>query len=123
MLPSLIRLSGLAAMLGIVLWPLWFVIHLSVGSGEPGSPAYERYELVNRLLPLVLLPVVVGFIGLHAAQRKSYGRLGTVGFITVLVGFIVIIAGSVGEFWLFSDQPYMRPNGRQIGRASCRERV
>lgn len=110
---NLVRLSGLAAMLGGVLWPLWFVIHLSVGSGEPGSPAYERYELINRLLPLALLPVVVGFIGLHAAQRRSYWRLGTVGFATVLIGFMVIIAGSVGEFWLFSDQPYMRPNGRQ----------
>jgi hypothetical protein len=29
--------------------------------------AYERYEAYNRLLPLVLLPVMVGFLGLHAA--------------------------------------------------------
>ena len=113
MTPNLIRLTGLAAMLGGVLWPLWVVIHLSVGSGEPGSAAYERYELVNRLLPLDLLPVVVGFIGLHAAQRRNYGRLRTAGFATILVGFMLIIAGSVGEFWLFSDQPYMLPNGRQ----------
>jgi uncharacterized membrane protein YedE/YeeE len=100
-------------MLGGVLWPLWVVIHLSVGSGEPGSAAYERYEFVNRLLPLTLLPVVVGFIELHAAQRSSHGRLGAAGFATVLVGFMLMIAGSVSEFWLFSDQPYMLPNGRQ----------
>ncbi len=110
---ALIRWSGLAAMLGGVLWPLWFLIHLSVGSGEPGSAAYERYELVNRLLPLALIPVVVGFVGLHAVQRRSYGRLGAVGFATVLVGFMLIIAGSVSEFWLFSNQPYMQPNARQ----------
>jgi hypothetical protein len=66
----------------------------------------RRYELVNRPLPFALLPVVVGFVGLHAAQRRSYGRLGTAGFATALVGFMQITAGSVGEFWVFSDQSY-----------------
>ena len=103
---NLVRLSGLVAVLGGVLWALWGVVEQSVGWGQPGSTVYERYELINRLLPFVLLPVVVGFIGLHAAQRRSYGRLGTAGFATVLVGFMVIIAGSVGEFWVFSDQSY-----------------
>ena len=65
---NLVRLSGLAAMLGGVLWPLWAGIEQSVGWGEPGSAAYERYELVDRLLPVALLPVIVGFLGLHAAQ-------------------------------------------------------
>jgi hypothetical protein len=99
-------------MLGGVLWPLWAILHLSIGWGEPGSAAYERYELVNRLLPLVLLPVMVGFVGLYAAQRSNVGRLGTAGFTTVLGGFMLIIAGSVGEFWVFSEQAYALPNGR-----------
>jgi hypothetical protein len=103
---NLVRLSGLAAMLGGVLWAMCGVVEQSVGWGEPGSAAYERYELINRLLPFALLPVVVGFIGLHAAQRRRYGRLGTAGFATGLVGFMLITAGSVGEFWLFSDQSY-----------------
>jgi hypothetical protein len=106
MASNLVRISGLVAMLGGVLWALWGVVEQSVGWGQPGSTVYERYELINRLLPFVLLPVVVGFIGLHAAQRRSYGRLGTAGSATVLVGFMVIIAGSVGEFWVFSDQSY-----------------
>jgi uncharacterized membrane protein YedE/YeeE len=54
-----------------------------------------------------------GLHWLHAAQRRSYGRLGAVGFATVLVWFMLIMAGSESEFWLFSDQPYVRPNGRQ----------
>ena len=103
---SLIRWSGLAAMLGGVLWALWAGVEQSIGWGEPGSSAYERYELVNRLLPFALIPVVVGFIGLHVAQRRSFGRLGTAGFATALVGFMLITAGSVGEFWVFSDQSY-----------------
>jgi hypothetical protein len=103
---NLVRWSGLAAMVGAVLWPLWAGVEQSVGWGQPDSTAYERYELINRLLPFALLPVVVGFIGLHVAQRRSYGRLGMAGFTTVLVGFMLIIVGSVSEFWVFSDQPY-----------------
>ena len=93
-------------MVGGVLWALWGGVEQSVGWGQPGSTAYERYELINRLLPPTLLPVVVGFIGLHVAQRRSYGWLGTAGFATVLVGFVLITAGNVGEFWVFSDQSY-----------------
>jgi hypothetical protein len=101
-------------MLGSVLWVLWTAGQLSgfVGWGDPGSAAFDRYEVFNRLLPLVLTPVVVGFTGLHLAQRGSYDRLRTVGFSCVLVGFALVISGSVAEFWLFSDQPYGQPNGR-----------
>jgi drug/metabolite transporter (DMT)-like permease len=104
---GLIRWSGLAAMLGGVLWALWGGVEQSSGWGQPGTTAYERYELVNRLLPFALLPVVVGFIGLHVAQRRSYGQLGTAGFVTVLVGLMLVTAGNVGEFWVFSDQSYV----------------
>lgn len=109
---ALIRWCGLAAMLGGVLWPLWAGVVQGIGFGEPGSAAYERYELANRMLPLALLPVVVGCLGLHAAQRRSYGWLGAAGFAVVLVGFALVIAGSAGEFWAFSDQAYAMPNGR-----------
>jgi len=104
---NLLRWSGLAAMLGGVLWPLWAGVEQSVEWGQPGSTAYEHYELINRLLPIALLLVVAGFIGLHAAQRSRYGRIGTVGFATVLVGLVLITAGSVGEFWVFSDESYV----------------
>jgi hypothetical protein len=83
-------------MLGGVLWALWVGSVQGMDWGDPGSAAYERYELVNRLLPLALLPVAVGFVGLHVAQRRRYGWLGAVGFATVLLGILVIVAGSVG---------------------------
>ncbi len=108
----LIRWAALAAMVGGVLWALWTVGFNFVGYGEPGTPAYERYEAYNRLLPLALLPVVVGFLGLHAEQRRSYGWLGRVGFVTALVGLALAVAGSVGEFWVFTTQPYGEANGR-----------
>jgi drug/metabolite transporter (DMT)-like permease len=99
-------------MVGGVLWALWTVGFDFVGYGEPGTPAYERYEAYNRLLPLALLPVMVGFLGLHAAQRRSYGRLGTAGFVMALLGLALAVAGSVGEFWVFTTQPYGESNGR-----------
>jgi hypothetical protein len=109
MSPNLVRLSGLAAMLGGVLWPMWVVVEQSVGWGEPGSASYQRYELINRLLPLAILPVVVGLVGMHVVLRRSYGWLGTAGFITLLIGFALMVAGSVGEFWIFSAQSYTGP--------------
>ncbi len=108
----LIRWAGLAAMVGGVLWALWTVGFNFVGYGEPGTPAYERYEAYNRVLPLALLPVVAGFLGLHAAQRRSYGWLGRAGLVTALVGLALAICGSVGEFWVFTTQPYGESNGR-----------
>ena len=59
----------------------------------------------------MLLPVMVGFLGLHAAQRSSYGWLGRAGFVAALIGLALAVAGSVGEFWVFTTQPY-KSNGR-----------
>ena len=100
-------------MVGGVLWALWTVGFNFVDyHGELGTPAYERYEAYNRLLPLVLLPVMVGFLGLHAAQRRSYGWLGRAGFVAALIGLSLAVGGSVGEFWVFTRQPYGEANGR-----------
>jgi drug/metabolite transporter (DMT)-like permease len=101
-------------MVGGVLWALWTVGYNFVADpwyGEPGTLTYERYEAYNRLLPLALLPVIVGFLGLHAAQRRSYGWLGKAGLATALLGLALVVAGSVGEFWVFTTQPY-EANGR-----------
>jgi hypothetical protein len=114
---NLIRWAGLAAMVGGVLWALWTVGFDFVGYGEPGTPAYARYEAYNRLLPLSLLPVMVGFLGLHAAQRGSYGRLGKAGFVTALLGLALAVAGSVGEFWVLTTQPYGESSGREASWA------
>ncbi len=114
---NLIRWAGLVAMVGGVLWALWTLGFNFVGYGEPGTPAYERYEAYNRLLPLALLAVMVGFLGLHAAQRSSSGWLGKAGLVTALVGLALALAGSVGEFWVFTTQPYGEPNGRNASWA------
>lgn len=111
----MIRLSGLAAMLGGVVWALCSVRLMFVQWGEPGSYLYENYELYNRLLALSLPLLMVGAAGLHASQRRSYGRVGRVGFGLTFIAFALVLAGAVGEFWLFTDQAYAIPwSGREI---------
>jgi len=54
---------------------------------------------------------MVGFLGLHAAQRRSYGWLGRASLVTAILGLALVVAGSVSEFWVFTTQPY-ESNGR-----------
>lgn len=80
--PSLlVGWCGLADMLGGILWVLWAAGQLQGfgGGDESGGASFSPYVFFNRLLPLVLLPVVVGFVGLHYAQGKSYGPPRSVG--------------------------------------------
>ncbi len=109
---KLIRWCGQAAMVGGVLWALWYTGSHFVGWGYPGSTAYERYEIYRRLLPVALLPLLVGLLGFHAVQKVSYGLLGRIGFITAFIGGTLVLVGNVGEFWVFSAQPYGEANGR-----------
>jgi hypothetical protein len=62
--------------------------------------------------------VEVGFLGLHAAQRRGYGWLGRAGLVAALLGLALVAAGSVGEFWVFTAQPYGEANGRDASWAT-----
>lgn len=92
-------------MLGGVLWAFWYV-------GVPiFGERYEGYEAYNRLMPIVLLLLMAGLSGFHAAQRGGYG--GRAGFIASFVGLALMVVGNVAEFWLFTTQAYAEANGRQ----------
>ena len=95
---NLIRWGGLVAMVGGVLWALWYV-----GVSLVGGVGYGTY---NRLMPVVLLLLAVGLVALHAAQKGSTGLLGRLGLVVALVGLVVMIAGNVVEFWGFSEEAY-----------------
>jgi hypothetical protein len=72
---SLIRLGGLAAMVGGVL----FVEGSSVDLAGY-LLAFYYPMLYNVALVVALLLVPVGMVGFHALQRHSYGRKGCAGF-------------------------------------------
>lgn len=108
---NLIRSCGLAAMLGGALWPLWHV------GGYFFWGNYETYETHNRLMSVVLLLLLAGLLGFHAAQRERHGRWGGIGFVLSFAGLALMIVGNAAEFWLFTTQPYAELNGRQTSWA------
>ncbi len=96
---ALIRWGGLAAMVGGVLWALWYVGATLVGG--------ENYQTYNRLMPVVLLLLMVGLVAFFVAQKGSHDRLLIkTGFVVALIGLLVMIAGNVVEFWAFAEEPY-----------------
>ena len=103
---SLIRWSGLAAVLGGALWALWYVGAYFVGWGGPSNPEYDAYETYNRLMPVVLVLLLMGLAGAYALQRQTYGWLGTAGFSVASAGLVAMIAGNVAEFWAFTEEAY-----------------
>lgn len=106
MAASWIRWSGLAAVLGGVLWALWYVGAYFVGWGSPSSAEYGAYEAYNRSMPGVLVLLLAGLVGAHMLQRKVYGWLGKAGFVVASIGLLGMIAGNVAEFWIFTEEAY-----------------
>jgi hypothetical protein len=101
--PNLIRLGGLAAMAGGVLFLAGYLVLLV---GHPflsllGLPERDYQVLlllsgVSLLVALLLVPV--GMVGFHVLQRHSYGRQALFGFWLVVVGWLVVVLGGVVFF-------------------------
>ncbi len=97
--PDLVRMGGLAAVLGGALWALWYV-----GAHLAGSGGYETY---NRLMPAVLLLLAVGLLTFYAAQdARSRGWAGRAGLVVALVGLLMMTVGNVAEFWALNEEAY-----------------
>lgn len=99
------RLGILSLIGGFSVIPLMIAFALT-GWGEPGTAAYQIYEMLNRLTSISLLLMVAGWLGLVLVIQPGYGRWGA---ILALIGSIAMLIGNAAEFWLFSDQPYSDP--------------
>lgn len=89
---GLIRLGGLAAMTGGVI----FV----------AAPLFSRYFpqampgfSMEALLVVALLLMPLGMVGFHALQSPSYGRLGRTGFWMALAGPVTVALGAASYLW------------------------
>ena len=78
---DLIRWSGIAAMLGGVLWVVWSLL-VRVSFEAAGGPFSDGLLLVADLLTLA------GLVGLHALQGGNYGSIGRAGFYTSVVALL-----------------------------------
>jgi hypothetical protein len=93
--PNLTQWSARAGMLGGLLWVLFPLGELPAAGlvlTPKGSLTY--YSLGYLWATLLLL---MGLQGLHALHRRSYGRLGTVGFYLSFVALVLAFAGGAFE--------------------------
>ena len=92
-------------MLGGVLLALWPLGAHFVGFGEPESSERGAYETYNRLvMPVLVMSLLAGLLGLRIKEKGIYGQLGGTGFVFVVAGLLLTLAGNIAEFWLFT--PY-----------------
>ena len=75
--------------------------------GLPGTSEYATYALINRLTGVALALVVAAPLSLWralAGRDKAGGVRRSL--VVVAVALVVMVVGSVAEFWVFNDQPY-----------------
>jgi O-antigen/teichoic acid export membrane protein len=97
----LLRWSGLLCVPGGVLWALSPLgVHLS-------ELRFHTPNVFWKLFPSAPLLLMVGLVGLHVLVSGRSGWLERVGFYVALLGFLLILAGDVGEFWLRVDDLYI----------------
>ncbi len=97
---ELIRWGGLAAMLSGVVWIVQSLLALVVS--DPDEALW-----LDALFIIGVLLTLAGLVGLHALQKRNYGRIGQAGFYTVILsslaqilGLVVFLAGSEALGWL-----------------------
>ena len=101
---ALIRWGGLAAILGGVLWIVFFTGH-TFTHGSTQSPrgatilGFESLDF-NRLLAIPPLLFIWGLVATRATQAGPGRRLGRVGFAAALLGLAMISLGVVLETWI-----------------------
>jgi hypothetical protein len=98
---SLSRLGGVLAVGGFAATVWYFFGPLgSVGWGPPGTDAYLAYERANRLASVPLLIHLAGWTLL--VRDRVWRRVASIG----ALGSLMMLAGNVGEFWVFSEESY-----------------
>ncbi len=95
---NLIRLGGLATMVGGVLFLARPFIDLAGFLFVYNSKAGSALLAVAVVVAFLLVPV--GMVGFHALQRDTYGRMGLSLFWLVVVGSLVVVLGGVVFFAL-----------------------
>ena len=94
--------TGLGAV-GVV---IMFGVAGSAEWGLPGTPAYDTYQTLNRLVTVPAMMLTLGVAASGWKARRRLGVLGWLAWLTALSGSLLIIAGNVGEFWLFTSRSY-----------------
>lgn len=110
-LSSLVRWSGLASIVGGLLFPVGIAMHpLRHGQAVNDSP----YSAVHVLIAVALMLVLFGLVGLYARQADQLGRLG-------LTGFILAFVGNLWTYGLIITEGFLWPAVGQYDPAAVHE--
>jgi hypothetical protein len=98
---ELIRWGGLAAIGGGVLFIVYSLLEAATGRGDQAGP-------LDLLAIVAYALLVVGLVGFHALQQRSYGRIGRAGLYTTIAAFVLweilllagLLGGGAGLVWL-----------------------
>ena len=91
----ILAVGGFAATVWYMFGPLG-----SAGFGYPGTEAYLAYERANRLASVPLSIHFAGWMLLLGVRGPR--RIAAIGGL----GSLMMLAGNVGEFWIFSEASY-----------------
>jgi hypothetical protein len=75
-----------------------------------GTAAYQRYELLNRLMAVALVFMAAGWFGVG----QVVGGNGRWAARLAFIGILIMALGTAAEFWLYSDLPYNGESMRQV---------
>jgi hypothetical protein len=94
---------------GAMAVPLLIAFFIIEG-GAVGTAAYQRYELLNRLMAVALVFMAAGWVGVWQVVG-GYGRWAAH---LAFIGVLIMALGTAAEFWLYSDLPYNGESMRQV---------
>jgi hypothetical protein len=98
------RLLHIVGILGGLMWIA--LPFFAPEFGEPGTAAYERYELWNRLWTPALLGIFLGLIGYFNSMQHKPNGIAAFFKNGILLGLLLMIIGNIAEFWVYTDLPY-----------------
>ena len=93
---NIIRLCGLTAMLGGVLWILVWTIHGAVPVAPPGGYR-EGWESFNIWSGVAVMLTMIGLTGAYLLQMRRIGWIGHAGFVLPWIGVTLMVAGRLGQ--------------------------
>src|SRR5687768_14165344 len=98
-LTTFTRWSGLASMLGGILFAIGIALHpLRHGQAVNESP----YSAIHVLIAVALMLVLFGLVGLYVRQAKELGKPG-------LYGFVLAFIGNVWTYGLIITEGFLWP--------------
>ena len=101
LLSILLRWSGLLCVPGGALWALSPVgVYIS-------NYAFHTPNVFWKMFWPAPLLILLGLIGLKLRQSGRSGLLEKVGFVVVVLGLIMVIAGDIGLYWLGIDDIFI----------------